>query len=248
MRYYICIVFLLLLCTGYSFSQDKTNTSKYYNTFDSYFKHQNKGVFNGMEYIDEYPEIPLKAKTNNKFYGTYDFLNGNIVYNGQPYYDIKMKYDLLNDLVVLEYVNKKVNFISLNSNLINEFEVLGSTFVRLESNPVIVPYYDNGFFEEAFLGNTFSLFVKYKKEKIQDLSNKRVYFKFKELQSYFITYNNAFYKINTKRDIIKLLPHLEKPIKTFFKESPRLFRKNKSQFLSMLLKHLEDVHVKPVKQ
>ncbi len=247
MKYTHLLFLLFLFYISISFSQEDSKTSSYYSVFDAYTAYENKGVFNGLEHIDEFPEMPLKAESNHKFYGAFNFSKGYVLYNGQPYYNLKMKYNLLHDLVLLQFTNKKVNQVKLSSGLISEFVLLEGKFVRLENNKVLKPYYKNGFFKEAFSGNAFSLFVKYDKEKLEDFRNRKVYYRFLMHQFYFLKYQDSFHKINSKRDIIKLLPNLEKPIKRFFKKSPKLFRKNKELFLANLFRDLDGISKQSIK-
>ncbi|MGC6432117.1 MAG: hypothetical protein ACON5F_13820 [Jejuia sp.] len=231
----------LLFSSSTCFSQSQVKDSLYYNLFDAYSNSLNKGFINGSEYIDVYPESPLEIENNNKFYQSYNYLNGSIVYNGQPYFNVKMKYDLLNDLLVMEFVNNGVNRFSLNPELVTEFRLLDSKFIRLNDDNIGI-HYKNGFFKESLKGKKLSFFVKYHKEKFEDLTEKRKYYKFKERRFYFMYYDNSFYRISSKRDILKALPDFEKPIKGYFKNNSRLFKKNKEQFLHQLFKYLDNLN------
>ncbi|MEW4923993.1 hypothetical protein [Algibacter sp. 2305UL17-15] len=247
MKYNLFLPLLLLISTHLSFSQSKSQVETYYNLFDAFIPYENRDIFNGSEYIDEYPELVTKAKTNNKFYGSYNFVKGYINYDGQPYFNLEMKYDLLRDLVVLEFVNKKVNYLSLNSTLVNEFEILGAKFVRLENNSVLNSNYRNGFFKEAFNGKAFSFYVKYRKDKRQDLSEKKERYVFNEHQFYFVQHDKKFYRITSKKDILKAFPSYQKEIRLFYRKNPVLRRTSKAQFFTNLFMYLDGINLEKAK-
>src|SRR5690606_22294792 len=84
----------ILLIPTFIFSQSELLNKEYYKSFDSFNTYYNIEVFNGSEHIDTYLEF---KKGNHKFYHSENFLSGSVFYNGQPYHDFNMKYDLLND-------------------------------------------------------------------------------------------------------------------------------------------------------
>ncbi|GAA3596257.1 hypothetical protein Q4Q39_08060 [Flavivirga amylovorans] len=246
MKYYLLALLLSLTSIDLSFSQAKSSTETYYKLFDSFFEYDNSSVFNGLEYVDHYPGTLRTIETNNKFYKSFNFQKGFVIYDGQPYYDLKMKYDLLNDLVILEYVNKKVNYLSLNSTIINQFELMGGKFIRLENNPVLNSIYGNGFFEEKYKGKLSSLYIKHKKNKFERLRGKTVSYVFKTYKFYVVNIKDEFYRIDSKKDILKALPFKEKEIRAYYSKNKVVLRKDKDLFLVGLLKSLDASHLSKI--
>lgn len=239
MKHNFFLILHLFAITYLCISQSESEVETYYNLFDSSIKYENRDIFNGSEYVDVYPELLSKVKTNNKFYESYNFVTGYISYDGQPYFNLEMKYDLLNDLVILEFVNKKVNLLSLNSELIDEFRILEAKFVKLDNNQVLNSYYGNGFFKELFKGEFFALYIKYRKDGTQNLSEKKVRYVFKEHQFYFVQLNNKFYRLTSKKDILKSFPSQQKEIRLFYRENPVLRKNNKEMFFTNLFEKLD---------
>jgi len=113
---------------NFSSGQSELDSKPYYEFYDASLNYFNSGVFNGSEYVDEFRSLKTD---NHKFYGSFDFSLGYVFYNGQPYNNLKMKYDLMRDVVVVEFVNEKVNNLFLNSILLSEFKLNNGKFVRL---------------------------------------------------------------------------------------------------------------------
>ncbi|NMH87076.1 hypothetical protein [Flavivirga algicola] len=242
MKYYLFPLLLILIAIDFSFSQDKSPTETYYKLFDSYFNYKNYEVFNGLEYVDEFPELIRTKETNNKFYDSYDFIKGLIVYNGEPYYNLEIKYDLFNDHVLLKYLNKKINYLKLNSKMVSQFRLKEDKFVRLKNNLALNNFYRNGFFKEGYKGERFSLYVKYKKNKQEDLNQGRVVYIFEEYKFFFVCYMGALHRINSKKDMLKAFPFREKEIRTFYKNNSSLLKSSKEHFFIRLVKYLDTLN------
>ena len=236
MKVFTYLVFLCFLFCNLVFAQSDFAKKAYFEAYDSIDLYDNSIVFNGLEYIDQYRSLNIQ---NHKFYNSSDYLNGFIIYNDQPFFNVKMKYDLLNDLVILEFVNKKVANLSLNSSLVNQFILNNDKFFRLPETETLMPFYGNGFFKECFKGTKYTLYVKNKKTKNKKLRNKQVYYTFKAHEIYVLFYRNMYYRINSKKDIVAAIPDKEKEISSHYKSNKRLYQISESQFLIKLLSNLD---------
>ncbi|MFI1744331.1 hypothetical protein [Thalassobellus sediminis] len=230
------IVLSLFLFSYFVYSQNEFSNSQYYKIYDSFNLNQNLDVINGQEYIDVYKSL---KRDNHKFYSSDDFFEGTVIYNSQPYYGLKIKYDLLNDLIILESINQKVNYLSLNSQFVTEFIIDNNKFVRLPISPVITEFYKNGFFKESFKGKEFSLFIKNIKYKNEVISRRKVLYTFRDKEIYILSSKNQYYLIDKIKDVTDVLSLNKKQIQLFYKENKKLFKKDKEQFLNKLFKLLE---------
>ena len=189
-----------------------------------------------MEYFDIYRCLDTD---NNKFYEDYDFFNGTVVYAGEPFFNLKLKYNLLDDLIILEFVNKKVNYLQLNSTLVESFFIGDSKFMRLPLNIEIEPFYGNGFFKEIHNKNSeHRLYVKYEKEKHKVIKDAKLFYKFSEKLTYVLSYKNNFFKINSKKSLIKALPNRKNEIQEFYATNSRLYKLSKEEFYKKLFNRL----------
>ncbi|AUP79971.1 hypothetical protein [Flavivirga eckloniae] len=237
-----CLPLLFLTSIYFSFSQTKSSTETYYKLFDSHFDYKNHEVFNGLEYVDVFPELSRTKETNNKFYGSFGFKKGFIIYDEQPYYDLEMKYDLLNDCVLLNYVSKKTNYLRLSPERVSQFKLKEHKFVRLQNSPSLHAIYENGFFKEGYKGGKFSLYIKYRKDRQEDLSEGMVVNVFKEHKTFIVHHKDVFHEIGSRKDMLKAFSFRGKEIRTFYKNNSRVLKSNKEQFFVRLVKYLDTMN------
>ncbi len=235
-------LFFMWLAVKLSFSQTDGVASTYYSALDTHLGYKNNGAFNGREYLDVYPELSISIKTNNKFYNSYNFIEGYIFYGGQPYYNVELKYDLIHDLLLIEYNNERANLLSLNPEILKEFELNGERFVRLENAPDLEAHYANGYFKEAFSGKTSSLYIKYRKTPIDQLNDGKIQYTFKASKVFLLQIHSqsGYAQILSKKSILKAFPERVKTIRLFYKNNPVLRRKSKEAFFIGLLRHIDN--------
>ncbi len=83
-------------------SQTKKEVSLY-NFFDESVGRENLNVNNGLLYIDFYNT----KKDDNCFLISKSFEKGDVSYDGQPYYDLNINYDIFKDNLIFETINGK---------------------------------------------------------------------------------------------------------------------------------------------
>jgi hypothetical protein len=238
MRPLFLLYFIFLFSVNLLISQPNSvyENKVYYTALDSFLIEENRNIYNGLEYFDIYRCLDTD---NNKFYEDYDFFNGTVIYAGEPFFNLKLKYNLLDDLVILEFVNKKVNYLQLNSSLVESFFIGDSKFVRLPIKASIESFYGNGFFKEIHNEKSeYRLYVKYKKEKHKVIKDSRLFYKFSEKLTYVLRYKNNYFKINSKKDLLKALPNRKKEIQIFYVKNTRLYKLNKEAFYKKLFNQL----------
>ncbi|TYA74729.1 hypothetical protein [Seonamhaeicola marinus] len=241
MKYYSLKFLALLLVFSTGVAQENNSKLQSYTLYDNYMPELSFGAYIGQEYLDAFPESMRSVKDNNKFFETYNFTNANIVYNQQPYFNLELKYDLLNDILVVKYVNTRVHLLALNPAQVSEFEILGETFKRLPFSENIASIYGNGFFNESFKGKHFALYIKHRKKAKELLDENKVRYEFTESRAYVVSYKNKSYLISSKNSLGDDLPTFKKIIKSYYKENPAMRRKDKEQFFTGLVKHLDNL-------
>jgi hypothetical protein len=78
--------------------QSQNQNQKVYNWFDAATGDENPELYNGVLYVEEFKVINDK----HQFFRTDKFMLGNVSYNGNTYYDQYLKYDLLNDELLVK--------------------------------------------------------------------------------------------------------------------------------------------------
>ncbi|WP_133248430.1 hypothetical protein [Flagellimonas aquimarina] len=200
-------------CFSFVFGQTKSN-DQYHEWFDGLVGIENTALYNGIGYIEKYKVI----NDYHKFYKTTDFLPGSIVYDKNYYSGLEMKYDLDEDLIVLNLkhglrivllqpIKKKVmrftidnhSFININDSLASAFNILGFHEVLLENS-------------------SFQLLEKHQKKRFQRKGKNTVYHEFKSRNFNILHYNNEYFTVKNRKDFTKIFPEFKKQIETYSKK------------------------------
>lgn len=221
--------------------QSQTNTSNKdsYNWFDNIIGYENTGIYNGIIYKEKFRTID----NNHKFFLTSQFSKGNIIYYGQPYYNIEMKYDIYEDLLIVKLPkNSEYFIIQLINDKIDGFSINNNKFLKISGkyetffNGAI-----SGFYEISYQSKHLNLLKKNKKSRKERIVGNFVYSKFKDESEHIISFNDKYYKINSKKYLVKLFPDLKKNIDNFYNSNKQLFKKDKDTFMIKLMEHLSSL-------
>lgn len=203
-------------------SQTLINKPDGYIWFDSIVSAKNTNLYNGIIEIEKF----RMEKDKHKFYLSPKFQLGTLFYEGQPYYSVEIKYDLYEDVVLINGGNT----IRLENSKIDRFFIGNKAFVKLKPNKKLNI---DGFFELLINTPDFKFYKKHKKTKLDRLGDKLIYHDFKADNRYYIHYQNDYHIINAKKDIINVFPMYKEQLKRHDKKS--LGKRTTEDFLLFLL-------------
>ena len=231
------IVFFFILNSITFLAQTNSNQKNYYNWFDAVVGVENTGIYNGIEYNKKYRTL----KGSHEFYITSQFVSGNIVYDGQPYYDIAMKYDVYNDEIIIKLSNQKAfNIIQLIKEKIASFSINNKQFVRVSNDTdKALLNVNEGFYELLFQDNYLKLYKKHIKSRNERLDKDFFYHIFKDKKEYYLKYKQQYYKVKSKANFSKIFPEHKKNINAFYKNNKVLRKSDYDMFLNKLSRHIE---------
>ncbi|MCK5677423.1 MAG: hypothetical protein KAH72_02980 [Flavobacteriaceae bacterium] len=226
------LILLFLFITNSFYSQTQSSQKDYYKWFDNYIGIENTSIFNGLRYKEEFRTL----EGNHKFYLTPNFIKADIVYDDQSYFDIKMKYDLYEDHIIVNLAtNSGSSILQLLSDKIESFTIKGHNFIKLldnhttNSNDIIT-----GIFEIVYKNSNLILYKKNKKIAKKHLTKKYIYYSFSKKNQYYFYFNNDFYIINSKSSVVKIFPNYKKEINTFYNKNKNLLNSDFDAFIMQL--------------
>lgn len=212
------------------------NETLLYGQFDNAVGKGNLGINNGSIHLNNLHS----ANKTHRYYGNDQYYTGTVVYDGQPYSAISLKYDLLKDVLVAKTPDAKSN---ININLITEktemFVLDGKKFVNLNFKSK-TPDFITGFYEEDRVGNAILFYTKHRKTAIEELRTSGIFYKYEEAYSYAFGYRNNLYRMASKGDALSAFPELQKEIDAFFERNTALERSDKKLFFLTLLKQISN--------
>lgn len=220
-------------------SQTNSSNKGTYDWFDNKIGDENTGIYNGIIYKEKFRTL----NNNHKFFLTSQFSKGNIIYNGQPYYNIEMKYDIYEDLLIVKLPNHSEYFIvQLINDKIDEFSINNNKFLKISGkHEVFFNETISGFYEISFQSKDLNLFKKHIKSRKERIVGNFVYSKFKDESEHIIFFNDRYYKINSKKYLIKLFPNLKKNIDNFYNSNKQLLNIDKDTFMTHLMEHISSL-------
>ncbi|WP_191859484.1 hypothetical protein [Hanstruepera ponticola] len=232
--YYSLLLQLLFL--QYSQAQLNSVPSEYYLAFDSIIGVENSGLYNGKRYIERY----RSSEDNHHFFKDYNFVDGSVVYNNQPFFNLKIKYDLYEDVLVanLKGDKKFFNMVFINQQ-VHEFNIHGHYFVNINAYSSSDNF--SGFAELLYTQNDVSLLKKHLKEKKDKIKGQTVFHEFKARSIYLVLINGSLTTIKSKKDFKNIYPEKYSEINSFYKENKFLQEKNSDSFMIRLIDEINKI-------
>ncbi len=210
----IPLFFFLILAPFFILAQADDHGEKYYQWFDDLIDIENTALYNGIGYVEKYKVI----NKYHKFFESTDFLWGDMVYDGQYYPNLEMKYDLDEDLVVLHLKNglRKVLLQPIKEK-VEKFTIDQHRFVNI-TDSVAKTYAISGFYEVLFEKSDFMLLEKHQKKRFKREGKSSVYYEFKSRNRHYLFYNNEYFTVRNRKDFMRIFPKLQKQIQTYSKK------------------------------
>ncbi len=208
-------------------AQNNDGLANYYSEFDQYMGIENSELNFGSIYNKKYRTFDK----SHPFYTTYDYIEGTILYNNQ-FYQNQFKYDVFNDLLVVQYIESETaSNLCLISERIKNFTLGKDIFMRLDYHKDLKGIYRNGFFESVYTGELYQFYIKY----IKIYQNKIIFNlernQFVDQNIYLIKFNERYYEISKKKDLLNLLPDRKEEIDSFFVRDNDLTKESLYHFI-----------------
>lgn len=170
-----------------------------------------ENLINGYQYINQYPKARGHAFLDND-----EFVSGQLIINNKFYNNIFIKYDILNQDIVLRYKNSvgSINHLVLQKSFINAFEIKGKYFRKMH-----FPETGTQFFQVVSSNEIMCLYL-WKKSLTVSSSSTRSYYNFSDQRkTRYLVNNNELRHYKSKKSFISFFPDGEQAeIKKYIKK------------------------------
>lgn len=183
-------------------------------------------IYNGRIWKNTYSRIRGDA-----YFLTGEFMNGTVVFNDKSYYNLKIKYDIFLDEVIL-YINPKT-IIILNKEMTDRFsfEHEGNKYNIVNLGRDTSGMVD-GYVNLLYDGPT-SFYVKYIK-KIEPLAEERRYDRFSEMHRMYLRQDSLLVNFSSKQGLFRILGNRKDELKDFIKKNRlKITRKEPYTFIPL---------------
>lgn len=211
------------------------NAVALHNAVTNYHQYTDKQsrLYNGVEYFGYSPKIE-----GIPYYLENTWQRGRIIYDGIVFDTVQMMYDLVKDRVVILHFN---NFfrVSLFSEKVHSFKVLGHHFVRMErdslrKSPLVTGFYD-------LLYNGPSTVLSRRSKFIEETVKETLERKFVEQYSYYVFKDGNYHTVRTQKGLYSLLKEHAREIKQHLRKNKIKFRKDKENAIVQAAIHYDSL-------
>ena len=181
------------------------------SSYDNLIKDQ-LALFNGVEYVD----YDLGFSGNPFFLDDY-YAEGTIEYDGMVYHDIPLKYDVVEDKILVEYFNHAGNRkgLILEYEKVHAFTYEGHQFVKVHANNPVGSLKEG--FYDVLLDDEISIYASRKKQINKAVKNGQLNIKFEVLDQFFVELDDNTYRVSNKSSLLQLFEDRKKQLKPYIK-------------------------------
>ncbi len=227
----------IFLLNVVALSAQQTNSiASGYITFDKLVGLQNTSLYQGRLYTEKYRTI----NDRKQFFKSTEFLNGDVWYKGQPYFNQLLKYDVYEDELLLK-LEQNGNTLKLSKKDIDSFSIEKIRFINLKSKKITTLGLF-GYYEVLFQDHMFALYARHNKNIMERKDKKYVYYEFEDTKTkYLLLYRGEYYPLNSKKDIVRVFPNHKTQINKLYRGAKNNNSKDSNALMIMVVKQLESV-------
>ena len=232
---------LLIVClfatSIHQLGAQETTNSAYLNWFDNKVGIENTALYEGIVYRESYRTINEKVK----FFKSAQWYSGSVVYSGQEFFNIQLKYDIFGDQLILKQLDRLGGgAIILIKSKISSFQIEDTKFVHIvsdESGSTI-----DGFYELLWTDTDARLLAKHQKNDFVRKDRRASYYEFvDEKKQYMLDWAGKYYPINKKKELTDLFPELKKQVDNFYQKNKRLRTRDNDAFMISLIRNVDQL-------
>ena len=180
---------------------------------------RSQDCLNGKEYEGNYPGVVGSAY----FLAATDWGTGDIVYDGYTYKNVKIRYDLYKDAVIIPLYQSFLK-ISLLSDRVASFGLFGHFFIYVKSDPKTVDPVKEGFYDELY-GGKIQVLCRRSETIQQDHNIEGITTYFSSSVDYYLFKNNQYFPVNSKGEFLDALKDKKKQVRQFMTANKIKFKK-----------------------
>ncbi len=194
------------------------------------------GLYNGTEYID----YAYLINEGSPYFMSAQLTAGSVVYHNILYLDVPMQYDIVKgEVVISDQLHQ--HKISLQSEQVSGFTILGNSFVRLTKDSSAQSFINTGFYQVLYKGRSRLLKKQTKtvQENLSVISGLEQYLN--ESQNFYLEKNHTYYVVNNKTSLLDAMRDKKKEMQHFIKKNKLRFKKNKDAALLSAVQHYDEL-------
>ncbi len=228
---------ILLLSVFLSLASSSFSQSTIEDFFDTTVGKENLPLNNGTFYFTTF-----RTLDTHQYYNTNKFDKGSIVYDGQLYNAVNLKYDCHRDVLIFKPYGETENFgIILIEKKVERFNLNHKTFINLSLVTMDSLKNVTGYYEENVKNTHFTFYIKHKKDRREYIKDNTIFNVFGSDNEFLLAYINTYYVIDSKKDVTQLFLEQKKEINAFYTNNSKLLKEDKTTFYEKLFIYIDQV-------
>jgi hypothetical protein len=223
------LVLFSLVSTCYSYGQQEANASALVINSQGNFNlsqlDPGDPLFNGKQHLGYAYTIQGIA-----YYKTAEWQKGSLVYRGVLYPDLFMKYDLVQDQVIVRHPNG-YTMVALFTPRVQSFSFLNADFVYLADTSFHVP---TGIYQEVSKGSL-AFYIRHVKIIDEKVGQWRVEQTLLDHNQYYIKKNGRFFPIYKQRELMNLVKQQRTEIRNYLRKQGVKFRRDPEKAIRLVV-------------
>lgn len=216
-------------------AQELEDREGVYQSFDKIVGIENSGVIEGFEYVEQHRMI----NDRHKFFKTYDFVPGTVFYDDQPYFDIDIKYNVFQDILLVQIPDERGKIVFQPfENRLDGFILQNRRFENVkpvEAGPELA-----GIYEVLFKTGNLKVLKKHLKKEKTLLDRDVPYYEFTDdTPQYFYWAGDGLQPLS-RSNLTEKFPEEKSDIRYFYRRNRKQARDNPDVFMQNLFKMLSD--------
>jgi hypothetical protein len=190
------------------------------------------GLYNGVSHR-EFSVRP--SDEGQPFFGSRDWVVGSVLYDGIFYENVRMRYDLLDDKLVIDHHYAAID-LELISQKVTNFNLGGHRFVRLVTPKAGT--LSTGFYELLYDGKM-KLYSRWSKSRVESISGREIQVRYEEYGRLFLFHNDVYFPVKSRASVIKLLKDKMPAVQKFIRKNKLKFHAHRAESIAKILAFYE---------
>jgi len=204
-----------------------------YRFFDGMRGQTNLGIFKGIAYSNPYRVVNERSQ----FFNTADFILGSVQYDGQPYFDIPLRYDVYNDQLLVENsALANTPIMIFDTSKVTSFSIGEHNFEHIDNE--IPSSVTVGFFELLLDRSTLQLYKRHTKKIFKRTDEQTLYYEFKNGHYYLLRYQEVYFRFKKVNELPRIFSGQKKAIKEAVKQYGNLKKTDADAYVMAVLNNL----------
>jgi len=192
--------------------------------------HTNSGMFKGVADTETFRVL----NERHPFFKYTDFTLGSLVYDGQPYFEVELRYNVYQESLFTRNTEAiGTPPMRFDKHKVTQFTIDGHAFRNMGTGDTG----DNrlGFLEVLLENDSLALYKRYTKKIFKRTDEKLVYYEFKDGHSYYVQYAKTYFSLKKASELNAIFPEHKKSLKTIRDRHEDLRKTNPDSYMKSIL-------------